>query len=453
MSRSSQRKKQADNSMSDNLVGEMSGAEQLNAPVLLLMVEKFMEKMMQGQLQVDEARGKAETQARAMELEAQVLRDEKKNQKSEERRIREQVLSGIALYKEGDDLEGYLRVVEDSYIKAGLAKCEWMFNLRAKLVGKALEFFSEISGTTNDYDEARSRLLTCMGYTAKRSGIEYYDVCKETLRKLDPDSLIAKGKALFKRTCGEHIPDSVTICHHVKAWVYNVLTHKARSYVDARSINNLEELASTLRDYVTIEGSLKGGVKASFQPKLDKKEIISCFKCGKVGHKAVDCYSRTYSKPLSGSQSNHHRKYGPRQQIVCYNCGESGHKVPQCPSKSQQKTQNLQNRGTDKGVQPKPLRRVWNREGDDPIVKGSVSGVEIPILLDTGARITVVPQSIVRPEEINYKEKMAVRPFQSPVPFIWPTATLTFKFGEHEWEEKVVVAPGDPEGGEKVLYS
>ncbi len=61
------------------------------------------------------------------------------------------MLSSIALYKEGDDLEGYLRVVEDSYIKAGLAKCEWMFNLRAKLVGKALEFFSEISGTTKDY--------------------------------------------------------------------------------------------------------------------------------------------------------------------------------------------------------------------------------------------------------------------------------------------------------------
>ncbi len=34
--------------MSDNLVGEMSGAEQLNAPVLLLMVGKMMEKMMQG---------------------------------------------------------------------------------------------------------------------------------------------------------------------------------------------------------------------------------------------------------------------------------------------------------------------------------------------------------------------------------------------------------------------
>ncbi len=29
-------------------------------------------------------------------------------------------------------------MVEDSYIKAGLAECEWMFNLRAKLVGKAL---------------------------------------------------------------------------------------------------------------------------------------------------------------------------------------------------------------------------------------------------------------------------------------------------------------------------
>ncbi len=70
--------------MSDNLVGEMSGAEQLNAPVLLLMVEKMMEKMMQGQLQVEEAKRKAEMQAWAMELEAEVLGMRKKNQKSEE---------------------------------------------------------------------------------------------------------------------------------------------------------------------------------------------------------------------------------------------------------------------------------------------------------------------------------------------------------------------------------
>ncbi len=39
--------------------------------------------MMQGQLQVDEARRKAEMQARAMELEAEVLRDDKSQKKGE----------------------------------------------------------------------------------------------------------------------------------------------------------------------------------------------------------------------------------------------------------------------------------------------------------------------------------------------------------------------------------
>ena len=68
-----------------------------------------------------------------------------------------------------------------------------------------------------------------MGYTAKKAGMEYYDVSKETLRKLDPDSLIARGKILFRRVCGNHNPDPVTACHHVRAMVYNVLTLKARS--------------------------------------------------------------------------------------------------------------------------------------------------------------------------------------------------------------------------------
>ena len=52
----------------------------------------------------------------------------------------------------------------------------------------------------------------------------------------------------------------------------------------------------------------------------------TCFKCGKIGHKATECH-------YSGSGSNSQLK-PTEKSFTCFSCGQPGHISPNCPNKS-----------------------------------------------------------------------------------------------------------------------
>ena len=84
-------------------------------------------------------------------------------------------MSSVQLYREGEDLEGYLEVVEGSYMKVALPIDKWTFYLRGKLTGKALGHRSVVTESVEDYWVAKGgRLLTSMGYTPKRAGLPFF---------------------------------------------------------------------------------------------------------------------------------------------------------------------------------------------------------------------------------------------------------------------------------------
>ena len=96
----------------------------------------------------------------------------------------------------------------------------------------------------------------------------------------------------------------------------------------------------------------------------------------------MDCWSGkdsygSYKPPASSGA-------GPPTHIICYLCGEAGHKSRQC-----RKGVKVE-KAVPGDVKPKPVRREWSNKPTDIQLIGKVNAKEVPILLDSGASISVV---------------------------------------------------------------
>ena len=170
----------------------------------------------------------------------------------------------------------------------------------------------------------------------------------------------------------------------------------------------------------------------------------NCFKCGKPGHKAFECWQGKSSSGNPGSFKPAVNPSSTPTKIICYTCGEEGHKSPQCPKIKLEKT-------ALKEGKAKPLRRIWNSQPSDTVLSGKVNGVEVSILLDSGASITVVPEAMVTPEQ-RTGDTVAVKPFGSKEPLLLPTAEVPFQIGTMGWVEHVALAPLEEGYENEVLY-
>ena len=131
--------------------------------------------------------------------------------------------------------------------------------------------------------------------------------------------------------------------------------------------------------------------------------------------------------------------------------------------------------GFNKDVKPKPVKRVREaspaelksggsiegeipkdcaREGTLADVKldGKVNGYATPILLDSGATISIVPESMVAKVQLTGKS-VPIKPFGQSKLQLLPSARVTLKIGTMEWEEEVAVQPYEKGIEEEVIYS
>ena len=216
------------------------------------------------------------------------------------------------------------------------------------------------------------------------------------------------------------------------------------------------ELIEALQDYLVAEGERTEGQAAVFKRQAHSSEnesgrveakrsgvSITCFKCGKVGHKASDCWQRGGVAPPAVHKQGGSSGALP-SKIVCYTCGEEGHKSTSCPKVKKERV------SPKEGV-AKPIRQLWLRDSKDTVLEGVVNGKGASLLLDSGASISIVPEVMVG-EELLTGNKVAVRAFQSKVPLLLPTAKVTFRVGKLGWEEVVALAPVEVGKETEVLY-
>ena len=355
-------------------------------------------------------------QVALMRLQAEIGEAAAKNHRLEveENRKRDRTLSSIHNCREGEDIEEFLLNAEGKLKAGGVKEEEWSAIIASKLSGRTAGAWRDLCGALTDYWEVKERLLKSCGYTPKLAAEVFYGFKSEHTNGLTAAQLYLSGSQLLRRIIAPNKVSQEVEFALLRGWVCSVIPKRARVVLDSRVVSNEAELVDALQDHLILEGDRTEGQAAIFKKAAgegSEKKVsgAACFKCGKLGHKQFECWQGKSSSGGSGFVKPVASPSVAPTNIICYSCGEEGHKSPQCP-----KNIKGDKPGPNEG-KARPLRRIWRNKCREVTVEGTVSGHEVRVLLDSGASITVVPESLVSLDQ-RTGSKVAVKPFGRSTP-------------------------------------
>ena len=363
-------------------------------------------------------------------------------------RKQDRALTNIACCSEEDDLEDYLMMLERRLESATVNKEEWADVIESKLKGRLAIGWQDAVNGTGGYQEARDRFLKGNGYTPRVAADKFFGWKVEQTGGLTVDQLYQMGQQLSRRMLAPGRLSEELEFNLVKGWLGSVIPRQARAAMDARGSENAAELTAVLQDYLALGGDGKSATFKKYNSGV--KEVNSsrpwqpsCFKCGRIGHKAADCWGGGPAVPRSEGAP----VAGGSPKIVCHTCGVEGHKSPQCPRRG---------KGNEHGAdaKPKPVRQVTvvGRRSEQSRVAGTVDGQKAVILLDTASEVSVVPSALVKEGQV-VEEQVLVQGYGGSSPVWLPMAEVEFTLGDIQWSELVAVEPEGEGASKEVLLS
>ena len=371
-------------------------------------------------------------------------------------RAKDRVVTGMPSYREPEDIEEFLLTSEGKLRAGKVPEGEWLNHMASKLSGKVGASWQQLSTTTTDYQLVRNGVLRSCGYTPKLAGEAFFSFRAESNKGLAADQLYNRGAQLIRRMVAPEVLSKGAEFAIVKPWIWANVGKKCRVMLDGRPIGNTEELLGALQDFLSSDGERVEGQAAVFrgeaqaglshrrntqtsegssERKKTSGSLMKCFKCNKLGHKAADCWQGGGAPSVPSKPG-----VGTEVKIICFSCNKEGHKSNVCPNKE------------GKPSVSKTIKQLCLHDSRDAYVEARVNGKGAKLLLDSGARMTIVPKGMVE-EGMLTGESVALRAFKQETPMIWPMAKVHFEVdGLEPWDEVVAVAP-EEEGKElEILY-
>ena len=234
-----------------------------------------------------------------------------------------------------DDLDSYLLRFERYATVANWPQTNWATQLSALLRGEALGVYSRLSQEDAlDYERLKAALLERYDYTEKGYRQRFREAKPEGAES--PDQFIVRLRNYFTRWVKLSDMESSfegVVELMVKEQFINACPKELSVHLMESKHKDLRELAARAGQYLTAHNrklssrdvSAKKSVGA---PRLEgkipdisstTKGNIKCFNCGKVGHRASECFSKI--------QERNPKRY-------CYRCGGMGHTFMQCEERN-----------------------------------------------------------------------------------------------------------------------
>ena len=366
-------------------------------------------------------------------------------------RKKDKAISSISMLREEDDIEEYLLTVEKRLEVGGVKEEDWVAIVACKLSGKIGSIWQDVSATVEGYKEVKGRVLKVCGHTPKLAAELYYGFRIEHSKGLTADQLYYRGKQLFRRMIAPRRVEEETEFTILRGWISSVVPRRARMALEARNITNAVELVDALQDYLIMEGGRTEGQAAVFKKGYESEggreraASIICFKCGRPGHKAVDCgvEENRFSLPTAGFSSS------PRK-LTCFSCGVEGHKSTQCPNRNGIVKTEPHIKAEPKEIMTKPIKRIKSQLAKENVLWMTVNGQPAPVLLDSGSAITIVPETMVAQAQ-KTGETVTIRGYGARQSLVLPLAEIPFEIEQYCWKEKVALAPA--EEGDEIVFA
>ena len=426
--------------------------------------EAYEVKQQEKEKEAEELKQKRQEACEAKQLEgqmalvkAQVEMAERANkihrEAQEMERNRGRVLTSITEWKEGEDLEEFFEMAEGRMRAVDIKEEEWVGIIDQRLKGKkSMAWQNALKGAAG-YWEAKGKILKVCGYTPKAAAEGFFGFKTERCRGLTASQLFHEGQQLMRRLLAPTKISEEAEFAFMKGWIFHVIPKGARRVLDTRTLGDSAEVVDALQDYLSLEGVCNSGQAATFKvelagqgerPRERFSSPLVCFRCGKNGHKAVDCWQNgsTGQVKAPGGEG-----YGGK--INCFTCGVEGHKSPQCPKNVKGERQGGKEGQLEKA---KPVMRIRKGETEGLQVKGTINGWDSLVLLDSGADISLVPEELVSTSQLTGRT-VAVRGLGATHSWWLPTAEVPFKIDGSEWIEVVGVVPKKVGVREEVIYS